>query len=150
MIHGLSTGGWAQAASVNIVDMNARRMANVEVYEDRLGLHEVTTHPASPSNYSHFNHFKEIVSPPVKEDAHRTSSLHRQARLDALPAPQSTADIALRLSDTADTEYPIYRQMTLATLILDGAARSLHVWCCGRSATSGPPAFKWDLRSFFR
>lgn len=147
VVDGLSTGGWAQAASVNIVDMNARRMANVEVYEDRIGMHEVTLQPAGPSNYSHFNHFKEIQS--VEEDGHRTSSRHRQARLDSLPAPTSADDIAMRLSDTHDAAYPIYRQMTLATLVLDGAARSLRVWCCGHSAESGPPAFKWDLSSFF-
>lgn len=137
----LSTGGWAQAASVNIVDLAHGRMGNVEVYEDRVGTYKVST------NYSHFNAFKEIRN--VEEDGHRDSSHHRQARVDALPAPRTADDIVHRLSDTTDTAYPIYRAMTLATLVLDGAERLLQVWCCGSSATSGPPIHSWDLGHFF-
>jgi hypothetical protein len=125
-------------------------MANLEAYEDRHAMHEVETTgaaAASGANYSHFNHFKEIVG--VREDGRRNSSAHRQARLDALPAARTAADIAARLSDTADAQYPIYRTMTLTTMVLDGVNGSLDVWCCGNSAASAPPLYRWNLRHFF-
>lgn len=144
----LSTKGWAQAASVNIVDLVHRRMGNVELYEDRIGVHEVVTSvPSAPANYSHFNAFKEIRG--VEDDGHRLSSHHRQARVDSLPSVRTADDIVRRLSDTADPIYPIYREMTLATLVLDGAKKLLQVWCCGHSATSEPPLYRWDLGRFF-
>ena len=132
---------------MNIVDLNQRRMANVEAYEDRVGKHEVTSHPTAASNYSHFNHFKEIMG--VAENVFRNSSYHRQARIDALPPPASSEDIAERLSDTSDPDWPIYRQMTLATFVLDGATRRLQMWCCGHSATSGPPEYTFFLDRLF-
>ena len=135
-------GAWAQAASVNVVDLAHRRMANVERYENRSGSFEVTRNPVGASNYSHFNRFKSLE---VQEDGHRNSSIHRQAKLDSYPAPATVDDIAERLSDTTDSEYPIFREMTLATLLLDGLSRSLRVWCCGRAATSGPPDFSWSV-----
>ena len=141
-----AAGAWAQAASINIVDLNHRRMANVERYEGKFGLHEVTMRPWTASNYSHFNHFKEIGG--VPEDGHRNSSAHRQATLDSYTAPQTASDIVMRLSDTSDREYPIYRDMTLATFVLDHRW-SLRVWCCGRSAMSGPPDYHWNLSNAF-
>ena len=136
-------GAWAQAASINIVDINHRRMANVERYEDRTGVFEVTKYPSLASNYSHFNRFKEIDG--VQEDGNRNSSRHRQAKLDSYAAPATARDVADRLSDTTDPAYPIFRDMTLATLVLDGLSRSLQVWCCGRAATSGAPDYVWNL-----
>ena len=109
--------------------------------------HEVTAVPSAASNYSHFNRFKEIRG--VPEDGSRNSSVHRQEKLDSYLPPQTAADIAERLSDATDKDYPIYRDMTLATFVLDGVSRVLQVWCCGRSATSGPPNFIWNLPSFF-
>ena len=99
------------------------------------------------ANYSHFNLFKEVDV--GCDEGASTSSLHRQARVDTLPAVRSAADIAMRLSDTADPAYPIYRNMTLHTLILDGDTADLHVWCCGRSATSGAPAYRWNMLDFW-
>ena len=62
----------------------------------------------------------------------------------------SKSDIRARLSDRADSEYPIFRNMTLHTLVLDGATGRLEGWCCGTAAASGaPPAYTFDLLSFF-
>ena len=83
-------------------------------------------------------------------DGPESSTLHRQARVDALPAVASLEDIAARLSDHADAEWPIYRNMTLHTFILDAKSGRLRGWCCGTAAASGePPAYDWHLLSFF-
>ena len=81
-------------------------------------------------------------------DAVEPSSAHRQRRLDELPAPHTTADIAARLGDTQDSAYPIYRATTLTTVILDAAAQSLTVWENTNPANTSP-AQKWDLATFF-
>ena len=76
--------------------------------------------------------------------------MHRQARFDALPAARTIADVRARLSDTADAAYPVYRPMTLTSIVLDGATGTLDVWCCGSSPASGaPPVYKWDVLSWF-
>lgn len=81
----------------------------------------------------------------------RNSTLHRQARLDSLPPPRSVADVQARLSDTHDATWPIFRPMTLASLILDGASGALRVWCCHSAPASGePPAYSWQLLDFFK
>ena len=49
------------------------------------------------------------------------------------------------LSDARDEAFPIYRNMTLHTLVLDGRTGRLDVWCCGRSAAHGPPVYRWEL-----
>ena len=68
--------------------------------------------------------------------------------MDALPPVRSAADIASRLSDTAGA-YPIFRNMTLTTLVLDGASGRLRVWCCGQRAVDAEPLYQWDLGSFW-
>jgi hypothetical protein len=141
-------GGWAQAASVNIVDLNQKRMANVEIYEGRHAVYEVTKAPGAASNYSHFNHFKELGG--VEEDGKRKSSAHRQARLDELPPSRTVGDIARRLSDRADEAYPIFRNMTLTSILLNGDDGALHAWCCGHRPVDAPPAYRWNLLDFFR
>jgi len=100
------------------------------------------------SNYSHFNMFKHLQVGVA--DGPEPSTLHRQARVDSLPAVTSLAEIASRLSDQSDPLYPIYRPMTLHTLILDANSGWLRGWCCGVAAASGePPAYDWHLPSFF-
>ena len=77
----------------------------------------------------------------------------RQARVDALPPVRGFADIASRLSDSYDEAYPIYRNMTLHTVILDGPKATLSFWCCGRRAVANgslsEPAYRWNLLTFF-
>ena len=82
-------------------------------------------------------------------DVPEPSTVHRQARIDALPPARDADDIRGILSDHADPVLPIYRTMTLATLVLDGLTGKLRVWCCGTSATDGKPVFEWDLLHFF-
>ena len=79
-----------------------------------------------------------------------TPTLTLQARADALPAPRSLAEVAAVLSDVADAAYPIYRNMTLHSLLLDARSGRLRGWCCGSAPASGePPAYDWHLPSFF-
>lgn len=141
----LTKDAWSYGASVNVVDLNARRMANVEMHEADFAVLEVSE---SMGNYSHFNMYKNLF--PGKLDPPRDSSLHRQARADALPPPRTRKDVMERLSDAADTNYPIFRNMTLSTFILDGATGQLEVWCCGHNATGLAPAiFSWNIHTFF-
>ena len=161
--------GWSSAASINIVSMHERRMANLEVHLDKHAGHEVvvastrgaTYSEAPPSeappseappseagaNYSHFNMFKELEVGVADDPG--VSTVHRQARVDALSPVRNAADIAARLSDDADPLYPIFRNMTLHTLILDGPTGELTVWCCGRRAATDKPSYRWNLLSFF-
>ena len=137
--------GWSSGASVNLVSLHERRMANVEVHEARHSVHEVRMDGAA--NYSHFNMYKHLEVGVA--DGPENSTLHRQARVDALPPARSLADVKARLSDTADSAYPIFRDMTLTSLVLDGASGRLNVWCCHHSALDGPPAYSWSLKDFF-
>ena len=83
-------------------------------------------------------------------DAPEPSTLHRQARIFALSPARSAADIRAILSDHADPAYPIFRGMTLTTMVLDGLSGKLSVWCCGDSATGGkPPLYEWNVLHFF-
>ena len=134
--------GWSSAASLNLVGLAEGRMANMEVHLDRASTYEVG------ANYSHFNMFKHLEAGVADEPG--PSTLHRQARVDALPALRSLADVASRLSDVADVAYPIYRNMTLHSLLLDARSGRLRGWCCGSAAASGnPPTYDWHLPSFF-
>ncbi len=140
----LHTRGWAAGASLNVVDLDLARggahqtMANIEVYEDQFSRLDVDT------NYSHENMFKHLGVP----DAGDNSTEHRQSRIDRLPAPHSVADVANILGDTADAAYPLYRTITLASLILDGATGVLSVWVDSNPAETRP-VFAFPLASFF-
>jgi hypothetical protein len=138
---------WSSAASLNIVSLRENRMANVEVHLGLHARHDVAADLGRSANYSHFNMFKTLEV--GLADAPEPSTVHRQARVDALPPVRDMADIAERLSDDHDRQYPIYRDMTLHTLVLDGASGVLQGWCCGRRAAVDPPDYHWDLSSFF-
>lgn len=120
-------------------------MANVEIHEDDHSALEVTE---NMGNYSHFNQYKRlgygVTDPP------QPSSVARQARVDALPPPRSRGDVAAVLSDAADADYPLFCDITIATLLLDGATGRLDAWCCGNSAAGGaPPAHSWHVHIFW-
>ena len=87
------------------------------------------------------NMFKELEVG-VADDP-EPSTLRRQARVDALPPARTADDIRAILSDDADPVYPIYRDMTLTTLVLDGLTGKMRVWC-GTSAMGGEP-LGWSL-----
>lgn len=147
VISRLSVSGWSSGASVNLVDLVERRMANLESHLDRTAVYELPARSAA-ANYSHMNMYKELEVGVADEPD--PSTLHRQARLDSLPPPRSVADVRARLSDHADATYPVFRTMTLATMVLDGSEAKLQVWCCGLSAVSGaPPVYTWDVMHFF-
>eukprot|EP00928_Gymnodinium_smaydae_P049981 TRINITY_DN33587_c0_g1_i1.p1 TRINITY_DN33587_c0_g1~~TRINITY_DN33587_c0_g1_i1.p1 ORF type:complete len:390 (-),score=43.58 TRINITY_DN33587_c0_g1_i1:262-1431(-) len=135
----LSMFDWSGGASVNLVDLKTKRMRNIELYRGEFAGTEVDD---EMGNYSHFNMYKELIVSDIGD----TSTLHRQARVDSLPPPRTTQDIKKILSDIGDGEYPIFRDMTLTTLILDGTSGRLDAWCCGVSAASGAkPLHSWSL-----
>ena len=76
------------------------------------------------------------------------SSINRQARLDQLPVPQTASDVAARLGDTTDPHWPIYRDATLLTVVIDGSTGELRAWEDQNPATSEPTK-KWNLGTFF-
>ena len=101
------------------------------------------------ANYSHENMFKHLPAG-ERVDTGDNSTVHRQARIDALPVPRSAADVARILGDTADAAFPVYRDITLTTMVLDGATGVLDVWVDANPATAAAgPDFSWNLTSFF-
>lgn len=143
VLKALARKGWSVGASVNVVDLRARRMANVETHEDQHAMQEVTE---SMGNYSHFNMYKELM--PGILDEPELSTVHRQARVYALPALHSVEDIVARLSDTADADYPIFRNITIGTFVLDGNSGLFRTWH-DRAAASGPETYRWNISAFF-
>lgn len=146
-ITALTRPGWSDGASMNVVDLKGKRMANIEIWEDRHSVLEVT---ASMSNYSHFNNYKHLSTEggsPVDDPSKSLRDLDlRQSRVDSLPPPRSTGDIIARLSDPA-----VFMETTLMTLILNGTTGLMNIWCCGVSAASAPetPVYSFNLLSFF-
>ena len=147
MVARLSTTGWSSGASLNLATLASASasaspaMANLETWEDLHALTPVAT------NYTHENMYKSDVFR-GRLDSVDASTAHRQRRLDELPAPRTPRDVADRLGDTQDAQYPIYRDTTLASLVLDGGARSLTVWE-GCNPASSKPAHTWNLTTFF-
>ena len=168
----LNTSDWAAGASLNVVDTNTGSMANAEVLLNGFDVYMV----APSSNYSHMNMFKHLQGthtthtpprprlttspphhhhqpqPPPKEgiaaDLGEPSTVHRQARIDELPAPTSTDDIAAILGDDDDSAYPIYRDITLTTSTLDATSGVLRVWA-GHNPAETEPDFVWNIREWW-
>jgi len=143
LVVGLSRN-MSSGASVNMMDANAAAMANLEVYEAQHALFAV---PAR-ANYSHENNFKQRPFA-GKLDAVDASSFHRQARLDALPAPRSSTDVLRRLGDTNDPKLPLYRPTTLATLVMDSSTNCISAWE-NANPSKGPPTRVFNLSTFFQ
>merc|ERR1712070_389620 len=137
----LTIPGWSSGASLNLMDMGGEAMANVEVWEDEHAVYHVTT------NFSHMNMYK---SPALRGrlDSAQPSTMHRQDRLNVLPAPHVEQDVRSRLGDTHDEAFPIYRNITLTTVVADGLARQVMVW-----ENSNPylrePTTIWNLSTSF-
>lgn len=143
VVRGLATPGWSDGASMNVVDVFGRRMANVELWEDT---HSVVEVLERDGNYSHFNEYKHLT----KQDGDRIDDARifardsRQATVDLLPPPRTAADVADRLSNPS-----VYRPTaTLVTVIVNGSTGELHLWADQPSANN-PPLYSWDLRHFF-
>ena len=139
----LHTKNWAASASLNVVDLNHQKMANIEVYEDGYSRYDVQ------GNYSHFNMFKHLKIG-IQHDEGDNSTRHRQKRVNELPPPSTTHDIRNILGDTQDQAYPIYRDITLSTLVLNGKTKTLEVWIDQNpSLPSSDPFFSFHLPTFF-
>ena len=138
----LAIPGWSSGASLNLLDLKTQAMANVETWQD---LHALTHVGA---NYTHENMYKASAFR-GRLDSSDASTVHRQRRLDALPPPHTFEDVAARLGNTEDVQYPIYRETTLASLVLDGKTSNLHVWENTNPALASQPSRIWDLKRFF-
>ena len=77
VLGGLRRGGWSSGASLNIVDLHERRMANLETHLDAHATYEL---PAAAGNYSHMNSactLQRAHTPPRSLRARpRTSRVH--------------------------------------------------------------------------
>ena len=128
---------------MNIVDARngGRRMINVEVHESKFSIYEIH------GNYTHENMYKhtDMLDGIGKFDA---SSFYRQRALDAFHRPSQCKDIQSMLSDRRDKNYPVFRNITLTTMILDTKTLHLHVWCCGQTAAAYDPVYSWNLSSW--
>lgn len=137
----LSVPGWSDGASMNIVDVRGKKMANVELWEDRHSILEVTN---SMGNYSHFNEYKHLETKRGKsiDDPRIFLRDARQSNVDALPAPRSEEDVKARLTT-------VFRpDATITTLVVNGSTGKLSLWYASPSATSNP-VYSWDMLHFF-
>lgn len=137
----LSVPGWSDGASMNIVDMRGKKMANVELWED---LHSTLVVTNSMGNYSHFNEYKHLQTRSNKsiDDPRIFQHDPRQSNVDALPAPRSEEDVKARLTT-------VFRpDATITTLVVNGSTGKLSLWYATPSATSDP-VYSWDLLHFF-
>ena len=126
---------------MNVVDLGARRMANIEVWEDRHSVFEVT------ENYTHFNEYKHLKKANGKRinDKQVFENDYRQRRADQYSAPVSKGDVQAILGDPA-----IFRQdETIATLVLDGVAGLLDVWVNQPASGIEAPVYRFDLLNFW-
>jgi hypothetical protein len=103
---------------------------------------------AAPGNYSHFNMFKHLQSG-MAVDEGDNSTMHRQRRIDAMPAVRTLAGVAAALGDITDPAYPVYRPNTLATIIIDGASGNMTVWANTQPNQTSVPVYRWNIHSFF-
>jgi len=138
----LHTENWASGASLNVVDANTGEMANAEVLLDDFDVFRVK------QNYTHTNEFKHLQQGIFVDDG-EDSATHRQARLDEMDAPASLADIAEMLGDTKDGAFPVYRDITLSTNLLDVSSGILTVWD-GTNAMSQAPTWQWNIITWFQ
>lgn len=165
----LDTGDWAAGASLNVVDLNAGSMANAEASHNEIyafqrtcaGFRILTSAlhlqvlldsfdvfaVVPGGNYSHMNMFKHLEEG-IAVDLGDPSTMHRQARINDLPAPASTDDIAAILGDDGDSEYPIYRDITLTSSTLDATTGVYTVWV-GTNPADTAPTFVWHLKEWF-
>lgn len=142
-VRALTVPGWSEGASMNVVDVRGKRMANVELWEDESSVLEVTE---DVMNYTHFNQYKHLTTRKGRavDSPAAFANDPRQARADGLPPPRTAEDVKAILSDAK-----IYRpEATITTMVLNGSARRLEVWCATRSAGS-QPLYSWDLDTFF-
>ena len=65
-----------------------------------------------------------------------------------LPHPQPLAPASCR-GDLKLVGVSFRYALRPERLVLDGLSGAMRVWCCGVAATSGEPAYEWDLLNFW-
>ncbi|XP_057810172.1 uncharacterized protein LOC131024676 [Salvia miltiorrhiza] len=108
--------------SYNLIDVNTRRILNVETASrNRCSVHEVGSLP-----FFHANTYLHLQVQQEQDD----NSLSRQKRATVLPTG-STSDFLALLGDNDDTKYPIYMTgpllHTLCTVVVDLDRKTLSI-----------------------
>lgn len=167
----LQSGPWRTGASVNMVDLTTGRMVSIEVWMDKMRLQQVSDGTSLlPANYWHFNAYRMFRN----IDHPASSSVARAKRIEELTPFTHTQSLAVALSDAVGDNGqpvgPLYRDSTMATLVLDVERESgkeqgniagleresgnagwrgiLRVWS-GKAAKNSEPDYVWDLSQFF-
>merc|ERR1712137_432582 len=133
--------GQALGFNLNVVSIWERKGADLEVWENQTSLVPLD------ANLSHMNMYKYIEGISKSQDQD-PSTLHRQAKVDMLPAPKSVVDVVAILGNTDDDEYPIYRNSTMVSVVLDSGSATLYGWS-GVNPSLHAPMWSWDLMTFF-
>lgn len=137
VVSGLQYRGWADGASINVVDAVERRVANVETYLDT---HSTVWVPNRAGNSSHCNAYKHLSV----DQYSCSSTVARQALLDHSPPPRTVDDVKGLLSEAPT----LLRDITIANLVYSAETGRLEAWG-GTAPDSTPPLYSWDLRHFF-
>jgi hypothetical protein len=127
--------------SVNIADMVTGKMANIEISPINVDVHWVTNN----STYWHVNSYRRIHITELESE----SSEHRSARIKAMAEPRTVEDALAILGDTADLEFPIYRNAnppdervsTLSSIVFDLNELALTVYTQNPVGGPLPTAF---------
>jgi len=138
----------AYGFNINIASITEQRIINIEIAPETFASHEVLLLQGNTSNnYSHTNLYKilDVLQYPDN------SSTARQQRINQLPAPENMNNIISILGDTANKEYPIYRDgappdigiITVATGAFDLIGGQMYVYQANPKTSI--PALKLSL-----
>jgi hypothetical protein len=120
----ITRGNQCAGHNYQIMDFHNKKFLNVEVGANQASSKVVGLNDPP---WFHANLYKHL---PIKQVINN-SSVHRQARVDALPLPKSVQDLRKILGDQADRAYPIFHDdaswangditgdYTMATVIFD-------------------------------
>ena len=128
----MATGNWANGASLNVMDMRANRVANIEIWDDRMDIYQIR------ANYSHANNFKRLLQVDGVPIDKYVFYDDRESRLHAMKIPKSVDDIRANLGDTVGPNVPIYRDGTLTTVIANAKEKTISAWISKNAKENEP------------
>jgi len=121
-IGAMATGNWAIGASLNVMDVRENKIANMEIWEDRIDIYQIE------GNYSHTNNYKRLAQVDGRSIDRYSFDDDRESRLHEMKTPHSVDDIRMNLGDTNGKNVPIYRDGTLVTVIADAKKQEINAW----------------------
>lgn len=137
-IGAMATGNWAIGASLNVMDVRENKIANMEIWENRIDIYQVS------GNYSHTNNYKRLAQIDGKTIDRYSFSDDRESRLHEMKIPHSVDDIRMNLGDTEGKNVPIYRDGTLVTVIADAKRQQVLTWI-GKNPKLNDPDIIFEL-----